>query len=79
MQSNSIGGDYGAFRVAEVKGSAVILDAPKLVFSRTSGVRKDISSGKTAQADYYEGTLEVPIVDMTRYFKDGAINDIDRN
>ncbi len=78
MQSDSIGGDYGAFRVAEVKGEAVVLDAPKLVFSRPSGVSKDIRNGKTLEADYYDGTLEVPVADMAKYFKDGAINDIDR-
>jgi hypothetical protein len=76
--TNSIGGDYGAFRVSGVKGNAVVLDAPKLVFSRAGGVRKDISSGKVYQSDYYDGALEVSIADMVRYAKQGAVYDIDR-
>jgi hypothetical protein len=78
MESNSVGGDYGAFRVAEVKGATVVLEVPKLIFSRAGGVRKDIGSGKTMQSDYYEGTMEVAISDMSKYIQDGAVYDIDR-
>jgi hypothetical protein len=78
MESNSVGGDYGAFRVAEVKGDIVVLDVPKLVFSRAGGVRKDISNGKAAANDYYDGKMDVPVTAMVQFAKDGAINDIDR-
>lgn len=76
--SGSIGGDYGAFRVAEVKGGNIVLDVPKMVFNRAGGVRKDISNGKVLQSDYYDGKIEVPVAAMEQYAKDGAIYDIDR-
>jgi hypothetical protein len=78
LKSNSIGGDYGAFRVADVKGDTVVLDVPKLVFSRTSGVSKAIRDGNAMADDYYDGKMDVTIRAMVQYAKDGAIYDIDR-
>jgi hypothetical protein len=79
IEKGSIGGDYGAFRVAKVEGSTLVLDAPKLVYSRAGGVRKDISAGKTAAADYYDGQMEITVQQLAGLQKDGGIYDIDRN
>ncbi|MEQ1550180.1 hypothetical protein [Sphingorhabdus sp.] len=78
LEKGSIGGDYGAFRVAEIEGDKVVLDAPKLVYSRASGVRKDISAGETETSDYYEGQMDITVKQLTDLQKAGGIYDIDR-
>jgi hypothetical protein len=49
------------------------------VYSRAGGVRKDISAGKTAAADYYDGQMEITVQQLAGLQKDGGIYDIDRN
>jgi hypothetical protein len=78
LDKGSFGGDFGAFRVAKVEGDKVLLDIPRLVYSRAGGVRKDISAGKTAAIEYYEGQMDINVQKLAELQKDGGISDIDR-
>ncbi len=79
VSSDSIGGEYGVFRVAIVKDGQVTLDVPKMVYSRLKGVHRDIREGSVKNASYYEGQMAVPVSALITYQKDNTINDVDRD
>jgi hypothetical protein len=76
--TGSLGGDYGAFRVSSVSGDSITLDMPKLIYNRAGGVRKDISRGATASADYYDGQMQLPLAKVKQMHQDRTIRDVDR-
>lgn len=78
LPSDSIGGDFGVFRVAAVKDGQVTLDVPKIVYSRLKGVHRDISSDQVKQAEYYDGQMTQPVSSLIKSHNDGAINNVDR-
>lgn len=77
-QSISLNSDFGAFRVSAVQGEDVILDIPKIVYSRYSGVARDIGDGKTESKTYYKGQIRQSISQLIKLKSDGAITDVDR-
>ncbi len=78
LSSDSIGGDFGVFRVAEVKDGQVTLDVPKVIYSRLKGVHRDISSGEVKEAGYYDGQMLQPVDSLMKFQQNGTINDVDR-
>jgi hypothetical protein len=76
--SGSLGGDYGAFRVAAISGQIVTLDVPKIIFNRPSGVSKDIRNGAVKASDYYDGQIQVPLSELKQLHSKRAITDVDR-
>lgn len=77
-ESQSVGSDYGVFRVERVAGGTVTLAQPKIVYSRMKGAREDISGGKARSDAYYEGTVDLPLATIRARHADGAISDVVR-
>jgi hypothetical protein len=78
QDEGSLGGDYGAFRVAAVTGQTVTLDMPKIIYNRVKGVNKDIRGGDVRQNAYYDGQVQVPLAQMKALHSSSAIVDVDR-
>jgi hypothetical protein len=79
LSNNSFGGDYGVFRVAQINGGQIVLDLPKVIYSRIGGPQDDIRDGKAKDAGYYDGQMTQPVSAMIGYQKDDIIRDVDRN
>ena len=77
-ESQSVGSDYGVFRVERVTGDTVTLSMPRIVYSRSSGSSKAIRNGETGSDDYFDGTIDMPLTTIQARHADGAIQDVVR-
>lgn len=77
-QSQSIGSDYGVFRVERVNGDTVTLALPRIVYSRSRGSREAISGGEARSDAYYDGTIDMPLATLQARHADGSIQDVVR-
>jgi hypothetical protein len=76
--ATSIGNNYGIVRISAISGDAVIFQLPKMVTNKMSGTYGDISGGKARSDDYYNGSLDKTVAELTALQSAGAIRDIDR-
>ena len=72
---------YGIIRVKVIAGDLIELLPSKIVYSKLSGVDKDISTRKVYNNDYYseEDPLFFQITDLRRMRDDNVINRVIRN
>lgn len=77
-ESQSVGSDYGVFRVERVSGGTVTLALPRMVYSRMRGTSEDIRSGEARSDSYYEGTVDLPLSTIQARHAEGSIRDVVR-
>jgi hypothetical protein len=77
-ESQSVGSDYGVFRVERVSGGTVTLAVPRIVYSRSSGSRNAISNGEARSDAYFDGTVDMPLATIQARHADGTIQDVVR-
>lgn len=77
-ESQSIGSDYGVFRVERVSGGTVTMALPRVVYSRLSGSSEAIRSGEASSDAYYDGTVDMPLSTIQARHADGSIRDVVR-
>ena len=77
-ESQSVGSDYGVFRVERVSGEMVTIALPRIVYSRLSGSSKAIRSGEAGSDAYYDGTVDMPLSTIQARHSDGSIRDVIR-
>lgn len=67
---------YGLMRIRHIGATKVEFQVSKVVYNKTSGLRKDIRQGKASSADYY--TDQPFIISLTMLKKMGAIFSVKR-
>lgn len=77
-ESQSVGSDYGVFRVERVSGDTVTLALPRVVYSRLSGSSDAIRDGEARSDAYYDGTIDMPLATIQARHADGSIRDVVR-
>jgi hypothetical protein len=71
---------YCAFRIKNIDSNYLEFDVSNICYNKRRGVDRDISSGKTSAATYYENKpIRVLNSDVKTWRVKGAINDIHRN
>lgn len=70
---------YAVLRVKSVNGNDIEFDAPRVTYNKLKGAQKDLSGGKVAAPDYFEGTIVFSKDEIALLQKGGHIYSIDRN